>query len=171
VMSGVMALMMEESPTVMNVCPAKMKVKGRTLFKSAMPKNGNQSAGDRGSAKPSDKKIGNSVMAARATRTRTQVGGGNSLTATPAKKNAPPQSSDRSQSRAQSRRSRGFARGVMSQSDPAITLVRRGPTVRDDPPVYCARSRGRPSKKATKVALETSRTLVASAKSQRVGAG
>ena len=48
--SGVVALAIEASPLVMNVCPAATSANGITLFSSPMTKNGIQAASPRGSA-------------------------------------------------------------------------------------------------------------------------
>ena len=83
---GVMALMIEDSPTEICVWPAKISENGRTLLSSPMPRKGSQSEKDSGKRRPMNHITGSSAHAASDTRSNTTVRGGSSRTATPAKK-------------------------------------------------------------------------------------
>src|SRR3546814_3757129 len=69
------------------------------LLSRPMPKKASQTAPPRGSRRPARYSTGSSTRAASPTRQATMVSGGRSRTATPTKKNEPPQSTERSEER------------------------------------------------------------------------
>lgn len=80
-----------------------MNTKGITLFRSPIPKNANHTSSFLGGRNPIINAILQSVMAAKPTLRVTMVRGGNSETATPTKKNYPPQRTDNAMSMIHSR--------------------------------------------------------------------
>jgi len=99
---GVVAFKIEANPDAIYVCPQTIKENGITLVIRPIIKRDLQRAADLGAFCPLKNKTAHRISAAILTRRVTIVSGGNSETATPTKKNEPPQSMDRDSSIPQS---------------------------------------------------------------------
>jgi hypothetical protein len=112
--SGVVALRIEASPLGMVVCPITISENGSTLLNKATAKNGRQPEIPFGNGRRKARSSGSRINAASATRSRTNVKGGNSRSTTPLKKNDPPHSTESAASSDQSRTSIRPSLAVMS---------------------------------------------------------
>ena len=93
--SGVVALRIAARPPVISVCPQTIRVKGIRLLSAPMTKKARHSRAPRGSARPAARARASSASAPIATRANTTLSGGRPSSASSAKKNEPPQSSER----------------------------------------------------------------------------
>src|SRR5262245_22490753 len=96
---GVVAFMTDASPLGICFCPKVISKNGATLLRRLITKNENHSLASAGSLIRRNAKTDRINGAAIATRPNTIVQAGNSLTATPTKKNEPPQRMDKIPSR------------------------------------------------------------------------
>ncbi|MNY29868.1 hypothetical protein D3C86_1639380 [compost metagenome] len=96
------------------------------LFSRPMPKNARHTAPSRGRRRPMMRQTIRSAVAARVTRSVTMVTGGNSLTATPMKKNDPPHRSESATSIAHSRASICFCIAIIISQSMSIDMIADG---------------------------------------------
>ena len=96
--SGVVALSTEARPLATAFWPNVMKEKGSTLLRMLITTNGIHSVRVAGRRSPTARTSGSRKAAASATRASTMVKAGSSFTATPTKKNEPPQRTDKTSS-------------------------------------------------------------------------
>ncbi len=97
--SGVAPLRIAARPLLICVCAQTMRLKGMRLLSTPMAAKADQLARSPGMVRPVACTRTLSATAARPTRASTTLSGGNSATATSAKKNEPPQSTDSVSSR------------------------------------------------------------------------
>lgn len=114
--NGVVAFNTEARPLAICVCPVTMSENGMTLLRIAIMMKGVQLFKSGGSLPCSSQWTGTRIAAARATRARTIVSGGNCFTTTPAKKYDPPHRMESRMSKSQSRGSIIFSLAVMGRA-------------------------------------------------------